>query len=464
MENQTITSDAALGAPIDDKGLDPLAGLNSEQRQVAESILRTKRNAVIVTGPAGTGKSFLMRALQRATGATTCAMTGTAAINIDGCTFHSLFSFNSDDISLPRNQNVLLRNIEGLEWVIVDEVSMMTADTWRYVKNWVIRYNKHIKFILVGDFNQLPPVVKNKTQSGNIRTQDSNELLIQHEDFCTRYGEEHEDGPNIYDLKVSCRQSDLAFFAELSNLRKGVFTQEFLNMLVPCAKVFDLERAGSLTCLFATNNSVANHNAEMTDRLCTIDERARETLHVIRARYIPSTLKGAPEYRYPINELLADSPVGHEVYLCINQRVVLTRNGQGLTYSNGDTGTIVDIEHVLGHAVYQVMLDRNGMVVPIGRTDIEVKVNGSQVCGVVRGYPIRPGYALTVHKAQGQSLDRVRVNMRSMSSMYSTSRHGLLYVALSRARSLSGLEVDIIDPSLCSVDPRLGTVLWWNAL
>lgn len=392
---------------------------------------------VFITGAAGTGKSTLLRMLaSEMSDAPVLAPTGVAALRAGGQTIHSYFRLErgvqrigADGVDRPV---ALYRAVSRL---IMDEVSMVRADVADQIDSILRRAREcdlpfgGVQLILCGDLLQLPPVV----------TRDEAGLF-------NRYGYA---GPHVFDataarradLKVVeldrvHRQSDNAYVRVLNAVRTGEVTSETLNRLNRrVLRGAVVEGEGSLT--------VAIHRLQ-------VETLNQQRLHELRSPLV--TYRGRREQAFPAHDL----PVPAELHLRPGARVMFVRNdAEGGRWVNGTIGHVLECrrDHVVvaRHnseapcAVYPVAWDRH--VYTVGRSgEVERKLVGRYV-----QIPLVLGWAATVHRCQGITLDRAHIDLGR-----GAFAPGQAYVALSRCRTEPGLTLQRpVRSSDLRVDPRV---------
>ena len=380
--------------------------LNDEQQRAYDAALAGFN--LFITGGAGTGKSTVVRAIKQRL-ANTClvaAPTGLAALNIDGVTIHSLFKSGA----------AALKEIRTL---ILDEASMIAPDMVSRLAGTAKRVREcdapwgGLQVILVGDMAQIPPVIRD----GHQQIIDERYGGIPYFFASRVFG-----SFRLVELAQIMRQADPILCEALKQLRYGRLTASTNAIFDRCVA----PRPKGALALVVTNRRASVINAA---------ELAK--------------LPGAPvTYAAEIEGEVSERsyPTEAELTLKAGARVVLLRNGDG--FVNGDTGTIVDLD-TAGAIVH---LDR-GPTIEVGPAEWEIKeprvhryvdtegVQQMQVvevpAGKFRQLPLRLGWALSIHKAQGMSLDRAHVDLGD-----GTFCHGQAYVALSRVRSLDGLTLE----------------------
>lgn len=302
-----------------------LTDLNSEQQVGAKHILAG--NNVFLTGSAGTGKTFLLRfviqELEKMHGEASVAVTaptGIAAINIGGQTIHSFAGLGITEIDHARMINKMMKTAAAVErWnrckvLIIDEVSMLSKDLFELLDGMARRARSSdlpfggLHVIMVGDFMQLPPVVKNRKELS----------------FCFQSPVWESAGFNLPGgtqfLKQVERQKDQDFVKYLNEVRVGVASKAFLRLLDGClvSKKAPPEHGIVPTKLYAINKEVDTENTARLAELPgeTVTLRAED-----RWRTKPSKASMVPFFRTALNNLIPE-----EVQLKVGAQVMLTRN------------------------------------------------------------------------------------------------------------------------------------------
>lgn len=439
-------------------------------------------------GGAGCGKTYLARQLvEQLPGVELAATTGIAAINLGGTTVNSLLGY-FDTASLQEAwMSGRLRARLGKLWqtgtkvIVLDEVSMLDGDQLTFLKQAIDETNTKeyvlksraqqeweaeagtpsLKLLLVGDFAQLPPVKA---------------------PFAFESPEWDAFGAHTTVLTEIRRQSDADFIRALRAARVGD-AKTVLEYFGPTLQTTTADPYPGVT-LLAKNESVDKYNWLRYSKLpgpeqVFLTQREGE----LRTEWggPPKASKdwGIPE-RLPLK-------IGALVMILANEKIPGTRD---LLYVNGDLGEIVEFgtphrqeptpgSPVVPRMTYPsvfVRLQRTGQVVEVDyirrerlmpidagrRTELRqqglqdrLREEGKKECvGWVEYLPVRLAYATTVHKSQGLSLDHVQVTLGD--HFFKTP--GMLYVALSRARTPQGLRL-VGSPTMlaerCTVHPKL---------
>ena len=383
---------------------------------------------LFLTGNAGSGKSTLIRHFLTTTrrNAIVVAPTGVAALNVDGYTIHRLFSFPAGVSPtyaaspgyVPQRFG---RALKSLDTLVVDEVSMVRADLFDAM---AIALERHVprpgtpfggvQLVLVGDLYQLPPVVSDAEESF----------------FSSRY-------PTPYFF--SADHYDPAAFPSVQLTR--IFRQAGDQRLVG---ILNSIRDGSMAA-----ESQAILNARVSSEFTPPADEFWLTLAPTR-RIVSARNRAALE-RLPGEEFvsharatgdlaLLDEPVEREIHYKVGAQIMLLTNDPAGRWVNGSLGRVVGHHRVDGERYVAVQV-RGGNVVDVGPHTWEVTrpgVVGGRIThepiGTYTQLPFQLGWAVTIHKSQGQSLDRLLVDLTG-----GTFATGQLYVALSRATSYEGL-------------------------
>ncbi len=397
--------------------------LTPEQLAVLDAIEMSMAH-VFVTGRAGTGKSTLLQHLAAHTSKklAIAAPTGVAALNVGGQTIHSLLRLPIGVIAdqpLPHPED--LRNLlRGIETLVIDEVSMVSADlmdaidrTLREARNRRREPFGGVQVVLFGDPYQLAPVPPN----------DPHERAY----FRDRYRSQwffdahvwEEVGIDVRTLQEIHRQRDPEFTRILNAVRHDEVTQEMADVLneVGARPVPDGSEAITLA---TTNATVSAINAR---GLAALPGRAQTSVAEIEGEFG----RGA----FPADESLE---------LKLGARVMFLRNDVSgdARWVNGTTGSVVRI----GDAIEVEVEGTVHEVQPTTWEKFRYEYDGitkqlkKDVVAEFTQFPLRLAWAVTIHKSQGQTYDRARIDLGS-----GAFAPGQTYVALSRLRTLDGLHL-----------------------
>lgn len=410
--------------------------LNGEQEAAIE-LLKSGVN-VFLTGEAGTGKSTLVREFIRRCGheCIVLAPTGIAALNAGGTTIHSQMRLKPGLLN-PLNLEPLTdgnrcRALRMAKTIIIDEISMVRSDLFcamdarlRELAPAVSRDRPFggKQIVLVGDFMQLPPVVGSEEEGEFVNEKLGGKFAFETDLWAASMFR------TIFLKTVHRQNEDVLFRNALNNLRHG--------KIESAAKVLNNHCLGEKTfsvtpiCLCTTNREVK-----------AINEYAQKKIKG-NSRSFHAEIHGSfPETDYPTESCL-ELTVGARVMVLCNLR----RDGV-LECVNGDVGVVIGFG-VEDENIVEVRLD-NGRNIQLERytwekgvysydadLDKGTSVIKQNIIGSFSQIPLRLAYAITIHKSQGLSFNSVYLRLGR-----GCFDHGQLYTALSRCRTLSGLQID----------------------
>ncbi len=414
----------------EDRG-DP--ALSDEQLAVYITLEDSQTHA-FVTGKAGTGKSVLLRYFAAHTKkiVVKVAPTGIAALNVQGQTVHSLFRLPTGFID-PRNVNVSRETQEILQHVdtiIIDEISMVRADTIDAIDQ-ILRIAKAselpfggTQIVAFGDVYQLPPVVVGAQLQSY---------------FLAKYGGAYffnahvwkKTALTIYELQTVFRQSDEDFRDLLNAIRNGSHTKGMLS---------------ELALRVVSPTSVPADTITLTSTNKAAEEINRARLVVLRGKM--RTYSAVITGEMPNGSL----PTDESLSLRIGAQVIFIKNDPDGKWVNGTTGVIKSLKKdcirvkcgSVVHNVVPTLWERSSYIY-----DEELDGMRQEVTGTFTQFPIKLAWAITIHKSQGCTYDKVAVDLRR-----GAFAHGQAYVALSRCRSREGLYLlSSVKPQDIIIDP-----------
>jgi ATP-dependent DNA helicase PIF1 len=431
--------------------------LSEEQRWALDRFI--KGDNLFITGPGGTGKTFLIKEMVRGLIARgiayqVCAMTGCAAVLL-GCGAKTLHSWtgmglgegHKDDIVRKIQHNK--RTISGLKKVrvlIVDEVSMLSKKLFEVLNAALKAVRKSaapfggVQVIFTGDFFQLPPVGKDEESAR----------------FCFESGEWGSlfPLPNCIELTQIFRQDDEVYRRVLNQVRRGELDQEGIGILRGC---LGREVVGETipTKLFAIRSKTDWVNGRMYEKL-EGDERE----YVLQVKYDLTTMVesgkvlglGEIEKCHALSQ--KERIVEAEMLANHMNRVGVLRLKKGARVMclhnisvedgicNGSQGVVVDF---VGDAAIPLVRFSNGRLMPIEPVWHQSE---EYPCIGVGQIPLCLAWALTIHKIQGATLSLAEMDLGN-----SVFEYGQTYVALSRIRNLEGLYLSAFQPLRIRANP-----------
>ncbi len=402
--------------------------------EMAERYVKATGRSVFLTGKAGTGKTTFLKYVTQTTSKrfVVLAPTGVAAINAGGSTIHSFFQFPLcpylpdvkelvTEYQMPERYRSLRKErvkiIRTLDLLIIDEISMVRADLLDAVDMTLRRYRHSdkpfggVQLLMIGDAQQLSPVVKENERQYISQVYQSpyffHSKALQKLPYVT------------IELQKVHRQQDQEFVDILNGIRENRPSAKILQSLNSRVKAYeDCDDVIRLT----------THNAQ-ADRVNTIklDELPGDIMT------FAAEVEGEfPENSYPADEMLS---------LKKGAQVMFIRNDSEAGFYNGKIGKVSEIG---ANGVVSVT-DSDGLTIavsPVEWTNSQYVLNDESgeieqsVVGTFKQLPLRIAWAITIHKSQGLTFDKVIIDAGAAFAF------GQVYVALSRCRTLEGISLD----------------------
>lgn len=424
-------------------------GSNTDIYALADNFVQETACPIFLTGKAGTGKTTFLKRIRQHTykQLAIVAPTGVAAINAGGTTIHSFFQLPFTPFApIPEGRKNLIAKskmssarrkvLQELELLIIDEISMVRADLLDAVdtllRHFRFRPNDPfggVQIVYIGDMYQLSPVVPNEEWSLLSQFYKSpyffDSLVIQQQ-------------PPVYiELDRIFRQTNEQFISLLNDVRNDQLSDQSLRLLnerhIPGFRPQNEEGYITLT----------THNAK-ADRI------NREELTKIKSKtfYFDAQVQGDfPEKSYP-NDSCLDLKKGARVMFIANDTEVPRR------YFNGKIGVIADLDED------QIWVDcEDEVAIEVKREtwenvrygiDKETNQIEEEKLGTYTQYPLRLAWAITIHKSQGLTFEKVVIDAAAAFAS------GQVYVALSRCRSLEGVVLSsLINKHALAVDHHI---------
>ena len=421
-------------APRADKGGGQI-DLNNPEFQKAWELLQYTSQSVFLTGKAGTGKSTFLRYVTEnlKKEKIVLAPTGIAAVNVGGQTLHSFFRLPhrpvlDDDPEFSRDRlsermkypGWLVKLIRNIDLIIIDEISMVRADTIDFIDRLLRHYsgNHRLPFggkqlLLVGDIFQLEPVV-----SADMRT------ILRHYYPDPFFFSARAFG-NVrivpIELRKVYRQTDSEFIGMLDRIRSCNVTSD------------DILRLNSRVI---PEGSLPEAETRMTMTLAS----RRDMVDYINERHLDAITKPAITFTGEITDDFPDNalPTDFELTLKEGAQVVFIKNDSDHRWVNGTLGTVsalakdrveITLENCTSMVIEQEMWANIRY-----NYNAETRKITEEVLGTFKQYPIKLAWALTIHKSQGLTFNNVVIDLGR-----GAFAGGQTYVALSRCRSFEGM-------------------------
>ncbi|NOZ64034.1 MAG: AAA family ATPase [Caldiserica bacterium] len=402
--------------------------INKEFKKALGLLENTSKN-VLITGRAGTGKSTLLDYFRRKTQkkVVVLAPTGVAAVNVKGETIHSFFGFKPNT-TLEKIKKIKSKKFaqiyQKIDTIIIDEISMVRADLLDCVDTF-LRLNGRdpdlpfggIQMVFIGDLYQLPPVVLRKEK------EIFNSFYKSSYFFAARAFEQLD--MEFVELQKVYRQKDKQFIKLLSAIRNNTITEKELEIINQRVNPdIDLNHLDYYIYLTSTNKLAAKINHGQLDRI-------KAELHVYHG-----VLEGKFDEKY--------LPTDLELKIKVGSQVMLLNNDEYGRWVNGTIGRVVEIinREEEGEDIIRVELPEGNIeeVYPYKWELFHFQLNPktknleAKVIGHFIQYPLKLAWAITIHKSQGKTFDRVIIDVSGGIFAY-----GQIYVALSRCRTLDGI-------------------------
>lgn len=393
------------------------------QERAFRYLMEGKGN-LFVTGSPGTGKSFLIQQFVKwgQTKIPVVASTGAAAILIGGRTFHSFFGLGILQggpelvFTQAMRNGRLKKRLEESEILVIDEVSMLSAEAFACAEHIarLLRQDSRpwggMRIIAVGDFAQLPPISRRSREK----------------EWCFLSEAWQRSEFETVQLQEVVRTEDIPFLQVLEDLRWGEVSERVKAFLDE--RVLDEESDKTVPHLFPRRKQTEEFNRLRLDEIESSLEK------------IPTEYGGTASY---VERLMRDAPVPPVLELKKGAMVMLRINDAKQRFVNGTVGWVEEIEKdVLGIRIENRVID----VAPFTFTVLDEDGNEA---AWARNFPVNLAYASTIHKIQGTTLDRVHIDLKNL------WEPGQAYVALSRARSGSGISLTGWDQHSIRADRRV---------
>lgn len=400
----------------------------NEQLQQAWDFVEHTGCSIFLTGKAGTGKTTFLRSVvgRSKKRSIVLAPTGVAAINAGGMTIHSFFQLSfspyvpgakvESKFEFGREKRKI---IASLDLLIIDEISMVRSDLLDAIDNVLRRFRDRyrpfggVQLLMIGDLAQLTPVV----------TPEDEQLLRPYYDTPYFFGSKALAQIDYVTIRLEhvYRQQNTDFLDILNHIREGQPSASDLDTLNRRCRPDFVPRPDEGYIRLTTHNHLADR----------YNEGELRKLPAPPFRYAAEVEGTFPDYAYPTAETL-ELKVGAQVMFVKNDPSADRR------YYNGRIGHVT---HLGSRSVEVLCLGETEPidVEPLTWENTRYTLNEqtreieTEVLGTFRQYPLRPAWAITIHKSQGLTFDRAIID-----AAFSFAP-GQVYVALSRCRTLEGM-------------------------
>lgn len=398
------------------------------KQKTALDILKLGHN-VFLTGPAGSGKTFLLKQYidylrKNNIGVAVTASTGIAATHMNGQTIHSwsgmgiMDVFNEDEYAKLKKRHYHKQRFTNAKVLIIDEISMLHAYQLDIVNSICKKFKEPfspfggLQVILCGDFFQLPPVAKYGQET---------RFVIESESWA-------EMNPKICYLEEQHRQEDRQMLKILNDIRNRSCNQKTLDLII--------SRQSKIIKNNITPTKLYTHNANV-DHINDLElKKIKE-----QSRTFEMTAKG--------NEYLAATVkkgclAPEKLVLKEGAVVMFVKNNFERGYVNGTLGKVIGFD-VNGMPIVQTISGRKIVATP---EKWSIDDEESSLASITQ-VPLRLAWAITIHKSQGMTLDAVEMDLSK------SFEYGMGYVALSRVRTLDGIKLLGINDMALEVNPKV---------
>ncbi len=415
--------------------------------EMAERYVKLTGRSIFLTGKAGTGKTTFLKYITRTTSKrfVVLAPTGVAAVNAGGSTIHSFFllplcPYLPDvkelvtEYQMPESYRSLRKDrvkiLRTLDLIIIDEISMVRADLLDAVDMTLRRYRRSdkpfggVQLLMIGDARQLSPVVKESERQYMEQVYPSPYFF--HSKALRRLQYITIEFEKVY------RQQDLEFLDILNAVRENRLEGELLRKLN--------SRVGA-ACGHGKNADdtsepirLMTHNRQADD----VNSRKLDALPGEAVSFAAEVEGDFPENSYPADEMLVLKK-GSQVMFIRNDSEGRFYNGKIGRVESFDSDDSVTVSDADGNLISVQPVELQNIKYALDEESGEIKQN---IIGQFRQLPLRIAWAITIHKSQGLTFDRVTIDAGAAFAF------GQVYVALSRCRTLEGISLDSpISPS-----------------
>ena len=420
--------------------------LSPQQEQIYKRVLEGK--SVVITGNAGTGKSFLIKYIveniKKTVGLT--AMTGMASVLIGGRTIHSYCgvgildrSINHYVYKLLKSNNTAGQRIRATDILILDEFSMQSKYFFETITTIIERVRKRpIQYIFCGDPKQLPPVTDSMEED-----EDKKKFCFESQKFEEIFKD------NVFILKQNFRQGDTSYSKMIDDISNGIVTQDTLEAL--SNRIGKRNINNDIVHLYGKNEEVYEHNSYRFQKIQEPEKEFEyedsfvqdEKLVYVNQMEVEKLMERLEKY----SRFQTPTLVKKKAFV-----MCLTNIDQEKGWVNGTTGHVVDYvggfplvcrdikkaaKYFKENQTYDMTLKMDTDFHLFSPSTLDL-IESKYGKAIRTGIPLGMAWARTVHKSQGSEFDKVFVCGSSIQNP------GQAYVALSRVKTLEGLKLSCI--------------------
>ncbi|MBK9272185.1 MAG: AAA family ATPase [Saprospiraceae bacterium] len=392
--------------------------LNEEQHSILDR-MEELRGVLFLTGKAGTGKSTLLNLFKRTIDhkVITLAPTGVAAILIGGQTIHSFFKFPPGWITPNDYRPLPKKMIQQIKMIIIDEISMVRADLLDHI-DAVLRLSAKndlafggIPMIWIGDLYQLPPIVSTNEEREYFGS------VYPSPFFFSSKVMQRLDNFELIELNQVFRQNEMRFIRLLNRIRLNEADEEDLNEI-------NTRHVQSTATIQAPYVTLTSTNSAAS----VINLKALNAIDQATKIYTATTTGIVHQSQHPADLHLS---------LKVGAQIMTIKNDPLKKFYNGSLGVVTELRE---NSIIARM-NESDEIVEIGQNKWDVvryklKDNTihSEILGSYTQLPVKLAWAMTIHKSQGKTFERILVDLG-----FGAFESGQVYVALSRCKSIEGV-------------------------
>ena len=391
-----------------------------DEQQKAYDLIENSDDNMIFLGKGGVGKSELIKYVMEYSNknSITLSYTGLSALGVGGSTINSFFRFDYKVQEPEKIRDTWYKHgdnrLKLVDMIIFDEISMIRPDLFEAI-SIVCSYARQcslpfggIQIVAFGDLYQLPPVISDKE-------------IIRYLTF-NMGGVKFYNAPSFkdcefkfYELEHVYRQNNYDFICTLNKIRDDSYTQQELDKLNE--RVKESPNNENIITLTTTNKE-----AEMINKNRLAKLRTKESIYIAKVEGKFDEKSFPTDYELHLKE-------GAQVIMLVNDKKRRWRNGTSAIISRLEKDSIFVEINGIEYLVEKHQWDKYKYNFDVGSNSISQVIEGS-----FSQFPVKLSWAMTIHKAQGKTLDSVKVDLKN-----GTFECGQLYVALSRCRDLEKL-------------------------